>query len=60
MKFQQVILDKKPVRQSKEFLHRIHSCPQIISGRNFDYLDGTSMRRKTDQDMNLEKYLKLN
>ncbi len=60
MRPQQLILDRKLIQQSKEFLRKIYSCEEIIGGRNFDFLDGTSMRRKSDSRMTLDGFLKLN
>ncbi|MDP3882404.1 MAG: hypothetical protein Q8Q31_06005 [Nanoarchaeota archaeon] len=57
---QQIILDKKPIGQSKNFLKFIHTSDNIEGGRVFDMLDGTQSRRRTDIGMTLDKYLLLN
>ena len=60
MKPQQLILDKRLIRQSKQFLRQMYESDKIEGARIFDYLDGTTMRRRSDETMNLEEYLHMN
>ena len=59
MKIMQIILDRKPVRQSREFLGKLWNSPNIEGARIFDMLDGTQLRRRENNGMTLEKYLSL-
>ncbi len=55
----QIKLDKRPIKQNKDFLKRIYSS-NLEGFRVFEMLDGTQMRRRVDEGMTLEKYLSLN
>ncbi len=55
----QISLDAFPIRLNKYFFEHLYQSKDIEGDRNFDYLDGTSMRRKLDTNMTLSSFLSL-
>ena len=53
----QINLNSKPIKKTKQFLKSVWESNIEGANKIFDKLDGTSMARVADSDMNLDKFL---